>query len=439
MANIFEVPQPGNDLVKKADQVRLASIKISQTENQNRIKALNFMADYLEKNSKEILEANNEDYISAEKKGTTKALLSRLKLSKEKLNSGIEGVRKVGDLADPVNQVQIKREISKGLIIERKTVPIGVLGVIFESRPDAVMQISSLAIRSGNGVILKGGSEANLTNTAIVKALQQGLGKSGLDENAICLLTSRKDSMSMLNLEKYINLIIPRGSNELVKFIQNNTRIPVLGHADGICHLFIDNEANLEMALSVALDSKIQYPAACNAIETLLIHKDIAPVFLERAIPLFNSKDVKLIGDKRSVELGIKYEASLEDWQTEYLDLILSIKIVDDLDEAIIHIQKYSSKHTDGIITENSNNANKFMNIVDSAGVFHNCSTRFADGFRYGFGAEVGISTQTLPPRGPVGLEGLVTYKYFLKGDGNIVDDFSNGKAIYTHKDIENI
>ena len=436
MANIFEVPQPGNDLLEKAEKVRLASIKISQTENQNRIKALNFMADYLERNSKEILEANNEDYERAEKSGSSNALLSRLKLSKAKLNSGIEGVRKVGDLADPVNQVQIKRELSKGLILERKTVPIGVLGVIFESRPDAVMQISSLAIRSGNGVMLKGGSEANLTNTSIVKALQEGLNESGLDKNAICLLTSRKDSMAMLNLEKYINLIIPRGSNELVKFIQENTRIPVLGHADGICHLFIDIEANLEMALSVALDSKIQYPAACNAIETLLVHKDIAPAFLEKAIPLFNSNDVKLIGDKRSVELGLKYEASLEDWKTEYLDLILSIKIVDDLEEAITHIQKYSSKHTDGIITENSNTANKFMNVVDSAGVFHNCSTRFADGFRYGFGAEVGISTQTLPPRGPVGLEGLVTYKYFLKGDGNIVDDFSSGKAIYTHKDL---
>jgi len=436
MANIFEVPQPCNDLLEKAEKVRLASIKISQTENQNRIKALNFMADYLEKNSKEILEANSEDYKRAEKKGISKALLSRLKLSKEKLNSGIEGVRKVGDLADPVNQFQIKRELSKGLILERKTVPIGVLGIIFESRPDAVMQISSLAIRSGNGVMLKGGSEANLTNTAIVNALQLGLYESGLDKNAICLLTSRKDSMSMLNLEKYINLIIPRGSNELVKFIQENTRIPVLGHADGICHLFIDIEANLEMALSVALDSKIQYPAACNAIETLLVHKDIAPAFLEKAIPLFNSKDVKLIGDKRSVDLGLKYEASLEDWKTEYLDLILSIKIVDNLEEAITHIQKYSSKHTDGKITEKSHTANKFMNVVDSAGVFHNCSTRFADGFRYGFGAEVGISTQTLPPRGPVGLEGLVTYKYFLIGDGNIVDDFSSGKATYTHKDF---
>ena len=436
MADIFEVPQPSNDLLEKAHRIRLASKIISQAENQMRIKALNLMADYLEKNSKEILEANHEDYLRAERKNISKALISRLKLSKEKLQAAIEGVRKVGELSDPVNQIQIKKELSNGLILERKTVPIGVLGVIFESRPDAVMQISSLAIRSGNGVMLKGGSEASFTNTAIVLALQEGLKKSGLDENVICLLTSRKDSMAMLNLEEYLNLIIPRGSNELVQFIQENTKIPVLGHADGICHLFIDNDVNIDMALSVALDSKIQYPAACNAIETLLIHKDIAPSFLKRAIPLFNSNDVKLIGDKKSVELGVEFEASFEDWQTEYLDLVLSIKIVEDLDEAIAHIQKFSSKHTDGIITENISTANKFMNEVDSAGVFHNCSTRFADGFRYGFGAEVGISTQMLPPRGPVGLEGLVTYKYFLKGQGNIVDDFSSGRAVFTHKDL---
>ncbi len=436
MAYIFEVPQPSNELLEKAHRIRLASQKISQAENKIRIQALNLMADYLDKKSNEILEANHEDYLRAERKSISKALLSRLKLSKEKLNAGIEGVRKVGNLPDPVHQIQIKKELSNGLILERKTVPIGVLGVIFESRPDALMQISSLAIRSGNGVMLKGGSEAGFTNTAIFSALQEGLEEAGIDKNVICLLTNRKDSMAMLNLEKYLNLIIPRGSNELVKFIQENTKIPVLGHADGICHLFIDNDVNIEMALLVALDSKIQYPAACNAIETLLVHKDIAESFLKRAIPLFNSNNVKLIGDKKSVELGVEFEASVEDWQTEYLDLVLSIKIVEDIDEAISHIQKFSSKHTDGIITENITTANKFMHEVDSAGVFHNCSTRFADGFRYGFGAEVGISTQTLPPRGPVGLEGLVTYKYFLKGEGNIVDDFSSGRAVFTHKDL---
>jgi len=436
MTNIFEVNLPDNNLLEKAEQLRLASIKISQSKNIDRIRALHLMADYLERNSQEIIEANIEDYKKAENKGISKALLSRLKLSKEKLSLGIEGVRKVGDLSDPVGQIQIKKELSKGLILERKTVPIGVLGVIFESRPDAVMQISSLAIRSGNGVMLKGGSEANLTNLAIVSSLKKGLQESNLDKNSISLLTSRRDSMAMLNLDKFINLIIPRGSNELVKFIQENTSIPVLGHADGICHLYIDNEANLEIALKVALDSKVQYPAACNAIETLLVHKDIASDFLKKAIPIFRSNDVKLIGDKKSVELGVDFEADYKDWQTEYLDLILSIKIVDNLEEAIFHIQKYSSKHTDGIITENRINSNKFMSEVDSAGVFHNCSTRFADGFRYGFGAEVGISTQTLPPRGPVGLEGLVTYKYFLKGDGHIVDDFASGKSIYTHNDL---
>ena len=436
MTDIFEVPLPDTDLLDKAEQLRLASIKTSQTNNDDRIRALNLMADSLEKNSKEIIEANIEDYKKAKNKGISKALLSRLKLSKEKLDLGIEGVRKVGDLSDPVGQIQIKKELSKGLILERKTVPIGVLGVIFESRPDAVMQISSLAIRSGNGVMLKGGSEANFTNLEIVSALKKGLQKSNLDEKAICLLTSRKDSMAMLKLEKFINLIIPRGSNQLVKFIQENTGIPVLGHADGICHLYIDHEANLDIALKVALDSKIQYPAACNAVETLLIHKDIASDFLKKAIPIYNSKEVKLIGDKKAVQLGVHFEANYEDWQTEYLDLILSIKIVENLEEAIAHIQKFSSKHTDGIITENISSANKFMSEINSAGVFHNCSTRFADGFRYGFGAEVGISTQTLPPRGPVGLEGLVTYKYFLKGQGHIVDDFSCGKSIYTHKDV---
>ena len=436
MTDIFEVPIPDTVLLDKAEKLRLASIKTSQTKNNDRIRALNLMADSLDKNSREILDANIEDYKKAKNKGISKALLSRLKLTKDKLNLGIEGVRKVGGLSDPTGLIQIKRELSEGLLLERKSVPIGVLGVIFESRPDAVIQISSLAIRSGNGVMLKGGSEANFTNLAIVSALKKGLKQSNIDENSICLLTSRKDSMAMLNLEKYVNLIIPRGSNELVKFIQENTKIPVLGHADGICHLYIDDKADLDMAIKVALDSKIQYPAACNALETLLINKKVSSDFLKKAIPIFNSNDVKLIGDKQSVELGVVFEADYEDWQKEYLDLILSIKIVNDLEEAISHIQKFSSKHTDGIITNDFNNANKFMNEVDSAGVFHNCSTRFADGFRYGFGAEVGISTQTLPPRGPVGLEGLVTYKYFLRGEGNTVNDFSSGKSIYTHKDL---
>ena len=432
----FNISSPDNQLIEKARKVKKAYLNNFQTDNSQRIKAINFMAEALLRNMDKILEANQNDLKIADSNGISKSLLSRLKLSREKLILGIDGVRQVGQLKDPTGELQVNRELSNGLILVRKTVPIGVIGVIFESRPDAVMQISSLAIRSGNGVILKGGSEANYTNIAIVEALKDGLKNSEINEDSICLLTSRKDSMAMLNLDKDINLIIPRGSNELVKFIKENTKIPVLGHADGICHIYIDNEADIDIAIKVSLDSKIQYPAACNAIETLLIHQDIAKDFLNKAIPIFKTNNVELRGDKIAQSYGVEFSANNEDWKTEYLDMILSIKIVDTLDDAILHIEEFGSKHTDGIISQNQNNASKFMNLVNSSGVFHNCSTRFADGFRYGFGAEVGISTQSLPPRGPVGLEGLVTYKYFLNGEGQVVEDFSSGRKIFTHRDL---
>ena len=432
----FNISSPDNQLIEKARKVKKAYLNNFETDNSQRIKAINFMAEALSCNMDKILEANQNDLKIADSNGISKSLLSRLKLSREKLILGIDGVRQVGQLKDPTGELQVNRELSNGLILVRKTVPIGVIGVIFESRPDAVMQISSLAIRSGNGVILKGGSEANYTNIAIVEALKDGLKNSEINEDSICLLTSRKDSMAMLNLDKDINLIIPRGSNELVKFIKENTKIPVLGHADGICHIYIDNEADIDIAIKVSLDSKIQYPAACNAIETLLIHQDIAKDFLNKAIPIFKTNNVELRGDKIAQSYGVEFSANNEDWKTEYLDMILSIKIVDTLDDAILHIEEFGSKHTDGIISQNQNNASKFMNLVNSSGVFHNCSTRFADGFRYGFGAEVGISTQSLPPRGPVGLEGLVTYKYFLNGEGQVVEDFSSGRKIFTHRDL---
>tara|TARA_Y100001934_G_scaffold182321_1_gene215629 strand:- start:116 stop:1426 length:1311 start_codon:yes stop_codon:yes gene_type:complete len=436
MKDKIEISKPDIELKEKALKVRKAATKICQNSNDQRMDALNQMADSLVNYSDEILEANDYDFNKAKKKGISQSLLSRLKLSKDKLLHGIEGVRKVRDLSDPIGQVQINKKLASGLILQRKTVPIGVIGVIFESRPDAFIQISSLALRSGNAAILKGGSEASQTNEAIFNALRSGLNRSSLDGNALCLLTSRKDSLSMLHLDKEISLIIPRGSNELVKFIQSNTRIPVLGHADGICHLYIDYESDINLGIKVALDSKVQYPAACNAIETLLIHKDIAKEFLSKAIPIFDSQKIELRGDSKSISFGVKLSAESQDWSTEYLDLILSVKIVDDLNDAIEHIQTFGSKHTDGIITDNYKTASLFMNAVDSAGVFHNCSTRFADGFRYGFGAEVGISTQSLPPRGPVGLEGLVTYKYFLTGEGHIVDDFSSGKEKFIHEDL---
>ena len=300
MGNTFNMQLPDKDLREKALKVRNASNEISQANDDERKNALSCMANSLIKNADSILEANNSDFEQAKENGISQSLLARLKLTKDKLNLGIEGIKKVRNLKDPIGQIQINKELSNGLILQRKTVPIGVLGVIFESRPDAVMQISSLAIRSGNGVILKGGSESNQTNISIIKALYEGLEESSLNKDSICLLTSRKDSIAMLNLEKDINLIIPRGSNELVKFIQNNTRIPVLGHADGICHLFIDSNCDIDLAVNVSLDSKIQYPAACNAIETLLIHKDVASKFLSKAIPVFKANNVELRGDEKS-------------------------------------------------------------------------------------------------------------------------------------------
>ena len=367
MKDKIEISIPNIELKEKALKVRKAAIKICQTSNDQRRDALNQMADSLVSYSDEILEANDYDFNNAKKKGISQSLLSRLKLSKDKLLHGIEGVRKVRDLSDPIGQVQINKKLASGLILQRKTVPIGVIGVIFESRPDAFIQISSLALRSGNAAILKGGSEASQTNEAIFNALRSGLNRSSLDGNALCLLTSRKDSLSMLHLDKEISLIIPRGSNELVKFIQSNTRIPVLGHADGICHLYIDYESDINLGIKVALDSKVQYPAACNAIETLLIHKDIAKEFLSKAIPIFDSQKIELRGDSKSISFGVKLSAESQDWSTEYLDLILSIKVVDNLNDAIDHIQTFGSKHTDGIITENFHTASLFMNAVDSA------------------------------------------------------------------------
>jgi glutamate-5-semialdehyde dehydrogenase len=345
----------------------------------------------------------------------------------------------VAQLPDPVGAVQIYRELDEGLILKRVTCPLGVLGVIFESRPDAVMQISSLAIKSGNGVILKGGKEAVRSCQALVSAIKQGLDNAGVDPAAIQLLTTREETRALLELDGYVDLIIPRGSNAFVRFVQDNTRIPVLGHADGICHLYIDKAADLDKAASIAVDAKAGYPSACNAIETLLIHQDIAEQGLPKLAAALKGAQVQLKGDPktRAILSGIT-PADEEDWATEYSDLILAIKVVDDLDSAIAHINTYGSRHTDAIITENPEAAATFMNQVDAAGVYHNCSTRFADGFRYGFGAEVGISTQKMPPRGPVGLEGLVTYKYQVMGNGHIVATYSGSNAKpFTHQDID--
>jgi len=431
-----QIPDPSPELLQRALAVRRAALALGQTSDPLRCEAVQAMAAALEADAEAILAANQRDLEAAVADGLAPALVARLKLDPAKLAAAIAGVRQVAALADPLGRRQLHTELDQGLVLERVTVPLGVLGVIFEARPDAVMQIASLAIRSGNGALLKGGSEARHSCKAIVEALHRGLATSSVDPEALALLTSRQESLGLLKLDGLVDLIIPRGSNDLVRFIQDNTRIPVLGHADGICHLYVDRAADPQQALRLALDSKIQYPAACNAIETLLVHREIAALFLPPAIEAFAAAGVELRGDGAACALGVPEVAQEQDWRTEYSDLVLSVRVVDDLEMALEHIRSYGSRHTDAIATTDPEAADRFLAAVDSAGVYLNCSTRFADGFRYGFGAEVGISTQTLPPRGPVGLEGLITYRYRLRGEGHIAADYASGTRQFSHRPL---
>lgn len=424
-------------LVDIAQKTRQAARKLAGLSTKAKNQAIEAIAQALEVATPEILAANAADCQTAEVEGIPKPLYHRLKLDAVKLQAAITGVRDVGKLTDPVGAIQIHRELDEGLVLKRVSCPLGVVGVIFEARPDALIQIVSLAIKSGNGVILKGGKEALRSCETLVRAIRQGLAETAVNPEVVQLLTTRQETLELLRLDGYVDLIIPRGSNSFVRFVQENTRIPVLGHADGICHLYIDQTTDLQKAVEITVDSKTQYPAACNAIETLLVHHHIAPQFLPLVAEALQGRGVELRGDERTRKI-INVEATSEaDWSTEYSDLILSIKIVESLADAIHHINTYGSRHTDGIVTEDAEAAETFFAQVDAAGVYHNCSTRFADGFRYGFGAEVGISTQQMPPRGPVGLEGLVTYKYQMVGDGHIVATYS-GKAAkpFTHRDL---
>ncbi|MDZ8051553.1 MAG: glutamate-5-semialdehyde dehydrogenase [Aulosira sp. ZfuVER01] len=430
--------QTASPLIAIAQRTRQAASKLAVLSAEGKNQAIEAIAQALESARDEILQANIADCEAATADGIAKPLYKRLQLDEHKLRDAIAGVRDVGKLADPVGKVQIHREIDTGLILKRITCPLGVLGIIFEARPEAAIQIVSLAIKSGNGVILKGGKEAIRSCEAIVKAIKQGLSHTAVNPDAVQLLTTREETLELLNLDKYVDLIIPRGSNSFVRFVQENTRIPVLGHADGICHLYVDRAADIAKAVSIAVDAKIQYPAACNAIETLLVHASIAPEFLPKVAIALQEHHVELRGDERTRKiLHHINSATATDWETEYSDLILAIKIVDSLEEAIAHINEYGSRHTEAIITEDLASAETFLGLVNAAGVYHNCSTRFADGFRYGFGAEVGISTQQMPPRGPVGLEGLITYKYQMTGDGQIVATYTGANAkSFTHQDL---
>ncbi|MBK1990434.1 glutamate-5-semialdehyde dehydrogenase [Sphaerospermopsis aphanizomenoides BCCUSP55] len=431
--------QVASGLIEIAQKTRFAASKLAVLSTEEKNQAIEAIALALESAKEEIIQANVADCQAAVAEGIAKPLYKRLQLDEHKLRDAIAGVRDVGKLDDPIGKVQIHREIDTGLILKRITCPLGVLGIIFEARPEAAIQIVSLAIKSGNGVILKGGKEALRSCEAIVKAIKQGLSNTAVNPDAVQLLTTRSEIFELLQLDKYVDLIIPRGSNSFVRFVQENTRIPVLGHADGICHLYVDQSADIEKAINITVDSKTQYPAACNAIETLLVHNSIAAEFLPKVAEALAVQNVELRGDKRTLEILPNIGLATEtDWETEYSDLILAIKIVDFLEEAINHISEYGSRHTEAIVTENLAAAATFQALVNAAGVYHNCSTRFADGFRYGFGAEVGISTQQMPPRGPVGLEGLVTYKYQMSGDGHIVKTYTGANAkSFTHRDWE--
>ena len=422
-------------LVAIATQTRHAARSLASLSTQQKNDAIEAIAQALEAAAPEITAANDLDLTAALADNQARPHYGRLKLDAIKLQGAIAGVRDVAKLPDPVGAVQIHRQLDDGLVLKRLACPLGVLGIIFESRPDAVMQISTLAVKSGNGVILKGGREAVRSCQALVNAIRQGLTNAGVDPNAVQLLTTRAETRALLALDSYVDLIIPRGSNAFVRFVQENTRIPVLGHADGVCHLYVDVAADLEKTVNIAVDAKVGYPSACNAIETLLVHKDIAVKALPLLANALQNKGVKLLGDGATRQiLSDIHPATEADWSTEYSDLILSIRIVDSVDTAIEHINTYGSRHTDAIATENQTTADQFIAQVDAAGVFHNCSTRFADGFRYGFGAEVGISTQKMPPRGPVGLEGLVTYKYQVVGNGHIAATYSGENAKpFTH------
>ncbi len=409
--------------VKKAQEAKAELFSLSEEKKDE---ALMLISQGIEKNKEKIFEENKKDLENAknmlEKGEITKATFDRLKLDENKMRDMIKGVHDVIRLDDPTNKILWAKELDEGLTLKKVTCPIGLIGIIFEARPDVLIQITALAIKSGNAVILKGGRESNNTNKIFYEIVKEAISSvDGFPSEAINLVYSHQDIKELLQFSEYIDLIIPRGSNKLVNFIKENTKIPVLGHASGICHIFVNKDADFEMAKKIIFDAKTQYPSACNSVETVLVHKDFK-----------KSNELKEFLTSSNIEVITETDK----YDVEYSDKILTYKIVENLEEAINHINKYGSHHTDCIITDNKKEAEEFMAKVDSAGVYHNASTRFADGFRYGFGAEVGISTNKTLARGPVGLDGLCTYKYKLYGHGEIVDDYAKGAKQFHHKFI---
>ncbi|MBR0406382.1 MAG: glutamate-5-semialdehyde dehydrogenase [Eggerthellaceae bacterium] len=424
------------EIAEAARQMKLESPNVAATSLETRNAALMAAKEALATHADEIFAANAADLAAADEAGVAPAVKNRLKFDQHKLDDVIAGIDDTAKLPDPVGAVLLHRELDEGLLLKRIACPIGVIGVIFEARPDALVQISTLCLKSGNCSILKGGSETARTNKVLFDLIHDAAVSAGMPSACMLQVEAREDIGKLLACDGSVDLLIPRGSNAFVRYIMDNTRIPVMGHADGICHIYVDESADLDVAIPVIVDAKTQYTAACNAVETLLVHRAIAPELLPRLAEACESAGIELRGDD-AVQATISCKpATDEDWATEYLDLILSIKVVDDIDEAITHINRYGSHHTDAIMAEDDAAAEHFMQLVDSAGVYRNCSTRFADGFRYGFGAEVGISTSKLHARGPVGLEGLVTYKYEIEGHGHIVGDYASGKRSFHFRDL---
>ena len=425
----------------KQDSTKMAALSVDIRNN-----ALEAVKNALIKEKENIFAANKEDMEAAKASGIKDAVMKRLKFDEGKLKDVTAGIEGLISLPDPIGRTLLKRELDKNLVLNRVSCPIGVIGIIFEARPDALVQISSLCIKSGNCAILKGGKETARTNKVLFDVIYNAAIEAGLPKNCLLQAELHNEIDELLQCHESVDLLIPRGSNSFVQYIMNNTKIPVMGHADGICHTYVDKDADIEKVIPVVVDAKTQYTAACNATETLLVHRDaasmlpqIADALSKAGVKLRGTKEVSdILNDSDAIEAKIDASEIMmdDDFNMEYLDMIISVKLVNDVDEAIAHINRFGSHHTDCILTENSETAEYFMQLVDSAGVYQNCSTRFADGFRYGFGAEVGISTGKIHARGPVGLDGLVTYKYKLFGNGQTVADYSSGKKSFNFVDL---
>lgn len=414
------------DIINIAIKAKEASRSLAAAKSTDKNDALRLIADNLNNSRDYIFRANKKDIENARRSGLIEPLIDRLTITSDRMSEMVRSVLGVLRLSDPVGRLIRMRKRPNGLLIKKVRVPIGVIGIIYESRPDVTCDCAILCIKSGNSVILKGGSEAIHTNTAIYRLLRESLQRSDVPENSIGFIqsTDRQAVNIMLELDQYIDLIIPRGGEELIRTVAKKSRIPVIKHYKGVCHVYVDEYADLNMARDIALNAKVQRPATCNAMETLLVHKDIAKKFLPRMIEEFQRVDVEIRGCPETRKISLHPEsikgATEDDWYTEYLDLILSVKIVSGIDEAIGHIRKYGSSHSDAIVTEDYENAIRFTNEVDSACVYVNASTRFTDGYQFGLGAEIGISTDKLHARGPMGLEELTTYKYIIFGRGQV-------------------